>query len=131
MDIFLKTRSSSLLTEFFFLNYFSKTWVNPAILWMPLAVPRPSRKELFRRICACLANCSCRMRPRHCCFPKKQHCLPGVRYANIHTEQRDCLSCIFAQIWVLGDNSTKLAHCLAESGGLSTLTKTKKLLITF
>jgi len=40
--------------------------------------------------------------------------LPGVQYANIHTEQRYCLYFIFAQIWVLGDNSTKLGHRLAE-----------------
>ena len=39
--------------------------------------------------------------------------LACVEYTNIHTEQRYCPYCIFAQIWVLGDNSTKLAHCLA------------------
>jgi len=52
-----------------------------------------------------------------------------VQYTNIHTEQRYCLYCIFVQIWVLGDNSTKLADHLAESRGLYTLTKTKKLLV--
>ena len=57
--------------------------------------------------------------------------LPSVQYANIHAEQRHCLYCIFVWIWVLGDNSTKLASRLAESQGLDTLTKTKKLLITF
>jgi len=56
--------------------------------------------------------------------------LSCVRYANIHTEQRYCLYCIFAQIWVLGDNFTKLVPCLAESQGLHTSMKTKKLLIT-
>ena len=55
--------------------------------------------------------------------------LTGVQYTNIHTEQRYCLYCIFVQIWVLGDNSTKLADHLAESRGLYTLTKTKKLLV--
>ena len=57
--------------------------------------------------------------------------LPGVRYANRLTEQRYCLHCIFAHIWVLGDNSTKLAHRWAESQGLYTLTKIRKLLPTF
>jgi len=57
--------------------------------------------------------------------------LPSVRYADMHTEQRYCLYCVFAQICVLGDNFTKLAHRLAESQGLYTLTKPKKLLITF
>jgi len=62
---------------------------------------------------------------------KKWECLPHVHYANIHTEQRYSFYCIFAQIWVLDDNSTKLAHRLAESQVIYTLTKTKKLLITF
>jgi len=56
---------------------------------------------------------------------------PCVQYANIHTKQRYCLYCIFAQVWVLGDNSTKLACHLAESQGWYTLTNSKKLLITF
>jgi len=55
--------------------------------------------------------------------------LACVQYANIHTEQTCCLYCIFAQMWVPDDNSTKLANCLAESQGLYTLTKIKKLLI--
>jgi len=46
--------------------------------------------------------------------------LPGVRYTSTHTERRYCLYCICAQLRVLGDNSTKLAHCLAESQGLYT-----------
>jgi len=62
---------------------------------------------------------------------QKWDLLPGVQYTNIHTEQRYCPYYIFVQIWVLGDNSTKLAHPLAESQGLYTLTKTKKLVITF
>jgi len=62
---------------------------------------------------------------------QKWDCLLGVQYANTHTEQRYCLYCIFVQIRVLGDNSTKLAHRLAESQQLYTLTKTKKLLVTF
>jgi len=62
---------------------------------------------------------------------QKWDCLPSVRYTNIHTEQRYCLYSIFVQIWVLGDNSTKLAHCLAESQGLFTLTKPDKLVIVF
>jgi len=57
--------------------------------------------------------------------------LPSVQYANIHTEQRYCLYCIFAQIWVLGHNSTKLAHSLAKPQGLYTLTKPRKLFVTF
>jgi len=32
---------------------------------------------------------------------------------------------------VLGDNFTKLAHCLGDSQGLYALTRTKKLLIAF
>jgi len=62
--------------------------------------------------------------------PKWDHS-PGVQYANIHTEQRYRIYCVFAQTWVLGANSTKLAHPLAESQGLYTRTKTKKLLIAF
>jgi len=38
----------------------------------------------------------------------------GVLDANIHTEQRYCLYCIFAQIRVLGDNSTKTAALLSR-----------------
>jgi len=60
---------------------------------------------------------------------QKWDLLPGVWYANIHTEQTYYLYFIFAQLWVLGDNSTKLAHCFVESQGLYTLTK--KLLVTF
>ena len=52
--------------------------------------------------------------------------LPSVRYANIHTEQRYCLYCVFAEIWVLDDTSTKLAYHLAESQRLYTFTKPKK-----
>jgi len=54
--------------------------------------------------------------------------LPGMQYANTHTEQRSCLYCIFSQIWVLGDSSTKLAHHFAESQRLHTPTKPKKLI---
>jgi len=57
--------------------------------------------------------------------------LPLVQYANTLTEQRYCIHGIFAQIRLLGDSSTKLAHCLAESQGLDTLTKPNKLLVTF
>jgi len=49
--------------------------------------------------------------------------LPSVRYAHIHTEQRYCLYCMFATVWVLGDISTKLAAHLAESHGLYAHTK--------
>jgi len=35
------------------------------------------------------------------------------------------MSCVFVQIWVFRDNSTKLAHCLAESQELYTLTRKK------
>ena len=55
--------------------------------------------------------------------------LPSVPYAKTHAEQRYRLHCVFAQIRVLGGNSTKLAHRSAEPQGLHTLTKT--LLTTF
>ena len=64
------------------------------------------------------------------CFAK-WNLSPSVQYTNIHTEQRCCLHCMFAQLWVLGDNSTKLVRCLTKSQGLYILTKAKKLLITF
>jgi len=64
-------------------------------------------------------------------FPPKWDQLPGVRYANIYTEQRYCLYCIFMQLWVLGGNSTKLAPRLAEPQRIYTLTETKQLLLTF
>ena len=57
--------------------------------------------------------------------------LPGVQYANTHTEQRGCLYCILVQTWALGGNSTKRAPRLAQSQRLYTLTKTKKLLAAF
>jgi len=62
---------------------------------------------------------------------QKWDCLPGVQYINLDTEQRYCLYRMFAQIPVLGDKSTKLAHCLAESQRLYTFTKPKELLVTF
>jgi len=62
---------------------------------------------------------------------QKWDCLPPVQYANVHTEQRYCLYCIFAQTWVLGDHSTKLTPHLAESQRLYTLTKTNQLFIAF
>ena len=64
-------------------------------------------------------------------FSQKWDHLPGVWYTNIRTEQRYCLYCIFVQIWVLGNNCTRPEHCLAESQGIYTLTKTNKLLNPF
>jgi len=48
------------------------------------------------------------------CVPKSRTIYP-VCDTPIHREQKYCLYCMLVQIWVLGVNSTKLAHRLAES----------------
>ena len=48
------------------------------------------------------------------CVVRKVDSLPSVQQANNHTLRRDIIYFIFAQRWVLGGNSIKLAHHTKE-----------------